>query len=61
MGKEGLPKDLRFELSALDQVREEMGLQTWWDGRPFETTDNNPARRLIETGIADAASGFQCN
>ena len=45
--KEGLPKDLRFELSVLDQLRQEMGLQTWWDGRPFETEDNNPTRRLI--------------
>ncbi len=43
----GLPADMLFDTAVLDKLRAEMGLETWWDGSPFEVDDDNPPVRLI--------------
>ena len=44
---EGLPVEMLFDSEDLKRVRQEMGLEMFWDGSPFQIEDDEPARRLV--------------
>jgi hypothetical protein len=42
----GLPSDMSFDDDQIATIAEGMRIEVWWKGE-IETTDSNPARRLI--------------